>query len=448
MQFSHEALLTDFYQLTMIYGYWKEQIAEREAVFHLYFRKHPFHGSFAIAAGLANAVDYLNTLKFSSSDLDYLSRFFEQAFIDFLAKFQFQCDVDAVPEGSLVFAQEPLIRVKGPLWQAQLLESPLLNRINFETLIATKAARICMAAYPDPIVEFGMRRAQGPNGALSASRAAFIGGCASTSHVLAGKLFDIPIAGTQAHSWIMAFDHEGEAFEAFAKAFPKGGILLVDTYDSLQGVQNAIDTSIALNWPLNGIRLDSGDLGPLSFACRKLLDDQGFHHTKIMASNELDEHRIYRLKKEKAPICIWGVGTHLVTAKDQPALDGIYKLSAIRIPNQAWQPKMKKSDQADKATNPGILQVKRVFDGKIYTGDVLFDEELGTNALGDNVLTPVFRKGKFIGKTPSLIEIQTHAKEELHRLPKAIKQLENPKDYSLQFDTLLLKQKQTLFKQS
>lgn len=448
MQFSHEALLTDFYQLTMIYGYWKEQIAEHEAVFHLYFRKNPFHGSFAIAAGLANAASYLTALKFSPSDLNYLSQFFEQKFIDFLEAFQFQCDIDAIPEGSLVFPQEPLIRVKGPLWQAQLLESPLLNRINFETLIATKAARICMAAHPDPIIEFGMRRAQGPNGAISASRAAFIGGCASTSHVLAGKLFDIPVAGTQAHSWIMAFDHEQEAFEAFARAFPKGGILLVDTYDSLQGVQNAIDTSLALKWKLTGIRLDSGDLGPLSFACRKLLDSQGFHHTKIMASNELDEHTIYRLKKEGSPICIWGVGTHLVTAKDQPALDGIYKLSAIRKPHASWQPKMKKSDQTDKATNPGILQIKRAFDGQIYTGDVLFDEERGTAASGSNLLVPVFRKGQFVGKQSSLLEIQAHAKEELRRLPEAIKRLENPQPYSLQFDPLLLKQKQTLLKQS
>jgi nicotinate phosphoribosyltransferase len=446
MRFSNEALLTDLYQLTMVYGYWKERIAEHEAVFHLYFRKKPFKGGFALAAGLADVVSYIESLKFSSSDLEYLSHFFERPFLDFLSKFTFQCDVDAVPEGSLVFPQEPLIRVRGPLWQAQMLESPLLNRVNFETLIATKAARICLAAHPDPVVEFGMRRAQGPDGAISASRAAFIGGCESTSHVLAGKLFDIPVVGTQAHSWIMAFDEEVEAFRAFARSFPKGGILLVDTYDSLRGVQHAMDVARALKWPLKGIRLDSGDLGTLSIACRKLLDEQGFHETKIMASNELDEYAIHALKKQNTPICIWGVGTHLVTAKDQPALDGIYKLAAIRKPGQPWKPKVKLSDQQDKATNPGILQVRRALNGQTYTGDVLYDEELGTKAKGKDLLIPLFRKGKFVGERPSLREIQAHAKNELSRLPESIKQLDRPQPYPVTLDPLLVKQKQTLLK--
>jgi nicotinate phosphoribosyltransferase len=434
-----EALLTDFYQLTMIYGYWKEQIAEREAVFHLYFRKKPFHGEFALAAGLWPAVQYLRSLRFSPSDLDYLRAFFEEPFLEFLAGFEFRCDVDAIPEGSLVFPQEPLIRVKGPLWQAQLLESAMLNRINFETLIATKAARICLAAHPDPVIEFGMRRAQGPDGAISASRAAFIGGCESTSHVLAGKLFGIPVKGTQAHSWIMAFDDEKQAFKAFATALPKHCTLLVDTYDSLQGTRHAIEVADALKstgFKLEGVRLDSGDLGPLSIQVRKLLDEHGFHKTTIMASNELDEHAIHALKTQGAPIHVWGVGTHLVTGKDQPALDGIYKLAAIRDAKGNWQPKIKRSDSMEKTTNPGILQVRRLFDGRHYQGDVLYDELLGSSSKGDDLLVPVFRSGQFVGKNPTLHEIQAHAKKELSRL--------HSEKYSVEFDPLLLEQKQRL----
>ncbi|MEN9654202.1 MAG: hypothetical protein RL235_314 [Chlamydiota bacterium] len=418
----------------MVYGYWKTGIHNQQAVFHLYFRKRPFSGGFAIAAGLQPAVNTLQAFRFSPSDLTYLKTYFEPAFLDFLGNFAFSCDVDAIPEGSLVFPNEPLIRVKGPIWQGQMLESMLLNRINFETLIATKAARICLAAYPDPVVEFGMRRAQGPDGALSASRAAFIGGCRSTSHVLAGKQFQIPVKGTQAHSWIMAFDTEEQAFEAFAKAYPQGSILLVDTYDSLQGTRHAVQVAKKLKWPLEGIRLDSGDLLRLSIACRKILDEAGFTKAVIMASNELDERIIASLKARGAPIHMWGVGTHLVTAKDQPALDGIYKLCAIQSNDGTWHNKAKRSDQREKATLPGILQVARRQEGPYYTGDHVYDELAIDRPEGKPVLVPIFRLGHFVGTTLSLNEIQKQAQTELARLPEAIKRLDQPETYPVAMD--------------
>lgn len=282
---SHQslALLTDLYQLTMVYGYWKTGLAQRQAVFHLHFRKWPFEGGFAIAAGLETAIRFLQDFRFSKSDLEYLASLinpggtplFEKEFLTFLSGFQFACDVDAVPEGSLIFPYDPLLRVKGPIWQAQLLESPMLNLLNFQTLIATKAARICLAASPDPVIEFGMRRAQGIDGAISASRAAYIGGCAATSDVIAGKLFGIPVRGTHAHSWVMAFDEEMEALKTFADIMPQGCILLIDTYDSIQGAKRAVSVARAMKekgCDLFGVRLDSGDLAHLSIEIRKILD--------------------------------------------------------------------------------------------------------------------------------------------------------------------------------
>lgn len=444
------ALLTDLYQLTMVYGYWKAGMAERQAVFHINFRRWPFKGGFALTAGLETAVQFLQELRFASTDLAYLEELdlFEKPFLDFLSRFSFACDVDAMPEGTLAFPYEPLFRVKGPIWQAQLLESPMLNIINFQTLIATKAARICMAAHPDPIIEFGIRRAQGIDGAISASRAAFIGGCESTSDVIAGKLFGIPVRGTHAHSWIMAFEEEGKAFETFAKIMPKNCIMLIDTYNSLEGVKKAIQTARSIkNFELSGVRLDSGDLAKLSIEVRKILDQEGFSKTKIMASNELDEYLIRDLKQQGAKINIWGVGTNLVTGKDQPALDGVYKLAAIQNEKGEWVHKLKLSEQTAKVTNPGILQVRRFFDGHFYVGDAIYDELIGMQepcAIVDqhdpniqlspkthftDLLVPIFRKGKLVYRSPSIQEMQAHAKQELSRLPAPMERLVNPQPY-------------------
>lgn len=340
------ALLTDLYQLTMSYAYWKMGLDRKEAVFHLFFRRHPFRGGFTVAAGLEWAIQFLNNFKFESSDLDYLATLkgangeplFEPAFFDYLAKMRFSCNVDAIPEGTVVFPYEPLVRVQGPLIQCQILESPLLNLINFSTLIATKAARICIAAQGDSVIEFGLRRAQGIDGSLTASRAAYIGGCDSTSSLLAGKLLDIPVKGTHSHSWIMVFDEELEAFQTYAKCMPDNCVFLVDTYDSLEGVKKAIEVGKWLREQgkkMLGIRLDSGDLAYLSIKTRQLLDEAGFKDAFIVASNELDETLISELKRQGAQIAVWGVGTHLVTAKDQPALDGVYKLSALRDPEES-----------------------------------------------------------------------------------------------------------------
>src|SRR5690349_12637810 len=277
------ALLTDLYQITMAYGYWKTGKADQEAVFHLHFRKHPFHGGFTLACGLADSLQYLLRFKFEKSDLDYLAglkgddgkRLLAPDFLKYLGRLKLRLDVDAVPEGTVVFPQEPLVRVRGPLLQAQLVETALLNMLNFQTLIATKAARVCLAARGDPVIEFGLRRAQGFDGALSASRAAYVGGCAGTSNVMAGERFGIPVKGTHAHSWVMSFDSERAAFQAYAEAMPNNCIFLVDTYDTLQGVKQAVETGRWLRTQgheLTGIRLDSGDLAWLSIEARKILD--------------------------------------------------------------------------------------------------------------------------------------------------------------------------------
>jgi len=453
-------LLTDMYQLTMAYGLWKQGLDKKEAVFHLFFRKRPFHGGFTIAAGLEAAIHFLEHFHFDDSDLSYLASLkdsegiplFETAFLTYLSNLKFSCDLDAVPEGSVVFPYEPLLRIQGPLLQCQLLESPLLNLINFPTLIATKAARICIAAQGDSVLEFGLRRAQGIDGALTASRSAYIGGCDSTSNLLAGKIFGIPVKGTHAHSWVMIFDEEFEAFQAFAESLPNSCIFLVDTYDTIEGVKNAIQVGKwlrARGKKLLGIRLDSGDLAYLSIRSRELLDAEGFHETQIIASNELDETVISELKRQGATISVWGVGTNLVTAKDQPALDGVYKLSALRENNGEWKYKLKLSEQIVKISNPGILQVRRFHSKGKNVADVLYDTLLGIQKnckivapldptyqkilKGDleskDLLEPIFRAGKRVYELPSLLEIRKKTAAELAGFPVGIKRFLNPHQY-------------------
>ena len=339
------ALSTDLYQLTMAQAYRHAGRAEEEAVFHLFFRRNPFGGGFAVACGLARALDYLAGFHFTAEDVAYLGGLlgndgrplFDPAFLRELGELRLRCDVDAVPEGTVVFPYEPLVRVRGPILHAQLVETALLNFVNFETLIATKAARVCLAARGDEVIDFGLRRAQGPDGGLSASRAAYVGGVVATSNVLAGRLFGLPVRGTHAHSWVMAFASELEAFEAWARAQPNNCVFLVDTYDTLDGVRRAAGVALRLrergHEPI-GIRLDSGDLAYLSIEARKILDDAGLRSAKIVASNDLDEHLIASLKEQGARIDTWGVGTRLVTGGDQAALGGVYKLGAVREPGR------------------------------------------------------------------------------------------------------------------
>lgn len=453
-------LLTDLYELTMAYGYWKLGIAEREAVFHLFFRRKPFNGGFAVAAGLETALQFLEEFHYSSSDLAYLETLegndgkplFEPAFLDFLSRFSLKCDIDAMPEGTPVFPYEPLIRVQGPILHAQLLESPLLNIINFQTLIATKAARICWAARPDPVVEFGLRRAQGIDGALAASRAAYIGGCESTSNVLAGKIYGIPVKGTHAHSWIMAFDEEEISFEAYAEAMPNNCIFLIDTYDTIEGVKKAIAVGKKMREKgkeMIGVRLDSGDLAHLSIEIRKLLDQGGFSEAKIMASNELDEMIINDLKHQGSKIAIWGVGTNLVTGKDQPALDGVYKLSAIQDEKGKWLYKVKVSEQLVKVTNPGIHQVRRYYNNHGVIADMIYDiysplssepfcldpldptkvHTFSSEMTYKDLLVPIMKRGKQIYNSPSLEDIRKKTLTELSQFHPAMRRFLYPQPY-------------------
>lgn len=386
-RYANLALLTDLYQLTMAQGYFLLGMAQKQACFHLFFRKRPFEGQCAIACGLEPFLDFFEQFKYSQEDLDYLallkapdgSFLFQRPFLNYLQQLHFTCDVIAAPEGTVVFPYEPLVRVTGPLLQCQLLETPLLNFFNFSTLIATKASRIAYAAQGDLLVEFGLRRAQGMDGALTASRSAYIGGADSTSNVLAGKLYSIPVSGTQAHSWIMAHPSELEAFENFAKVSSNNCSFLIDTYNSLEGARKAIEITKKLESQgikVLALRLDSGDLVDLSFKIRKMLDESHLKHIKLMATNELDEFVIQDLKNKGAKIDIWGVGTHLVTAKNQPSLDGVYKLSGIENHQGVWERKLKISDSPSKTTDPGILQVKRYSKSHTYIADVVVDEHL------------------------------------------------------------------------
>jgi nicotinate phosphoribosyltransferase len=447
-------LLTDLYQLTMAYGYWKTGMYKKESVFHLFFRKSPFKGNYAIACGLAEVVDYLKNIHFSEDDVSYLGslkgadgkQLFEEGFLNFLQRWEFQCDVDAVEEGTIVFPNEPLIRVKGPLWQAQLLETTMLNMINFSTLIATKASRVVAAAEGDTVLEFGLRRAQGADGGITASKSAYIGGCHATSNVLAGKLFGIPVKGTHAHSWVMSFETELEAFEALAETLPNNCTFLVDTYNTVEGVKNAILTGTQLRisgHDLMSIRLDSGDLAQLSIHARQMLDEAGFQNTKIVASNDLDEYSIRKLKSEGARIDIWGVGTHLVTAYDQPALGGVYKLSAIENTNSGtWDYKVKKSEELIKVSNPGIQEVRRILneDGKPIK-DIIFDRDLATHLPneGVDILKPIFKNGKLVYKTPSALQARKHATEQIQLFEGVL-----DTDYPVELEAGLLQKKKEI----
>ena len=454
------ALLTDLYQLTMAYGYWKQGRHDLRSAFHLYFRKSPFKGGFTLACGLAEAMDVLAGLRFEADDLAYLGTLtgndgrplFERAFLDYLDTMKMTLDIDAIPEGTVVFPNEPLLRVTGPILQCQLVETMLLNVINFQTLIATKAARVCLAAKGDEVLEFGLRRAQGIDGSLAASRAAYIGGCAATSNVLAGKLFGIPVRGTHAHSWVMSFDSELEAFETYAKAMPNNCVFLVDTYDTIEGVRRAAIVGQQLRaagHKMVGVRLDSGDLAYLSIEARKILDAAGLQDAVIVASNDLDETIIESLKLQGATIALWGVGTNLVTGGGQSALGGVYKLTAQQNDDGTWVRRIKASDIAAKSSIPGLLQVRRFIADGTLVADAIYDELIGIDATpiivdpadairqkkvpaavqSEDLLVPVMREGNLLGAAPRLEETRARAKRELSRLHPGLKRFTNPHLY-------------------
>jgi len=472
-------LLTDLYQLTMANGYFRAGRSSDQAVFHLFFRKLPFSGGFAIAAGLEPVLDFIAGFRFEAEDVAYLASLsgddgkalFGADFLAYLRELRLSVDVDAMPEGSLVFAHEPILRVRGSLIEAQLLETTLLNLINFQTLVATKAARVCQAAGTQPVLELGLRRAQGIDGGLAASRAAYIGGCTGTSNVLAGKRYGIPVRGTHAHSWVMSFDTEREAFEAYADAMPNNCVLLVDTYNTLEGVRNAIAVGERLRLRgkrLLGIRLDSGDLAWLSAEARKLLDAAGLTDAAIVASNDLDEHLIESLKHQGAAISVWGVGTKLVTAYDQPALGGVYKLSMIARDGRSFEPRIKVSEQAAKTSNPGIQQVRRFSREGKFVADAIYDEAQGCSAPTtvvdpldptrhrilaqdlpyEDMLVPAVRKGLVVAVRPDLESVRARANSQLAALDPTVRRLVHAHEYPVGLTQELYQQRVQLIERA
>ena len=380
--FAENALFTDFYELTMAQGYWKNNMNSK-VVFDMFFRKNPFNGGFSVLAGNETLLDAIMNFHFEDEDIAYLKEqgIFEQGFLDYLKDFRFSGDIYTMNEGTVVFPQEPLVRVHANLIEAQILEGLILNVINFQSLIATKTARVYLASKGAPIMEFGLRRAQGPDGAMSASRAAFIGGASGTSNTLAGKMYGIPVMGTMAHSWIMSHECELEAFRNYARIYPKNSVFLIDTYDTLKsGIKNAIIAGGELvekgyNF---GVRLDSGDISYLTREVRKELDKAGFPQATISVSNELTEEIISTLVASGAPINSWGVGTHMVTGGNESSFTGVYKLAARSSEkDDGFIPTMKFSDNPAKTTNPGIKNVFRLYDENgNATADILaLDDE-------------------------------------------------------------------------
>lgn len=451
-------LLTDLYELTMMQGYFKNPVKET-VIFDAFYRTNPCGNGFAISAGLDQVIDYIKNLHFSDADIDYLKSIgiFEEDFLQYLREFHFSGDIYAIPEGTVVFPREPLVKVIAPIMEAQLVETAILTIINHQSLIATKAARVVNAARGDGIMEFGLRRAQGPDAGVYGARAAMIGGCIGTSNVLTGQLFDVPVLGTHAHSWIMSFSDEYTAFKTYAEMYPNACTLLVDTYDTLKsGVPNAIRVfkEMRKQKKLNGrygIRLDSGDLAYLSKEARRMLDAAGFHDAVISASSDLDEYLIDSLKTQGAKITSWGVGTNLITAKDCPAFGGVYKLAAVKSGDGEFVPKIKLSENTEKITNPGNKTVYRIYEkanGKLkadlisLTDDqfdpsedlIIFDPletwkkthlKGGTYTMKE-LMVKVFDQGKCVYPSPSVMDIREHCIEEQNTLWDETRRLVNP----------------------
>lgn len=451
-------LLTDLYQLTMLNGYFEKNVHEDIVVFDMFFRKNACNGGYTIVSGIDQFVDYINNLHFSDEDLNYLRSLdlFSEKFLEFLKDFKFTGDIYSVAEGTVMFPNEPIITVKAPLYQAQLIETALLTIVNFQSLIATKASRVCFAAQGDPVFEFGLRRAQGPDAGTYGARAAMIGGCQATANVLAGKMFDIPVVGTQAHSWVQKFDTELEAFEAYADVYPDKCLLLVDTYNVLQsGVPNAITVFKDLvskgHKPL-GIRLDSGDLKYLSVQAKKMLDEAGLTNLSITASNDLDEYTITALKTEGSAVNSWGVGTKLITSAESPSLGGVYKLAASYDGNTLI-PKIKISEDPEKINNPGYKKVVRIYneENKAEADLIMLNNETIDTSKPLEIFHPTYtwKKIKFENYTvrelhqplflngeckhlkKSVMEIRDYAQSELNTLWDAYRRLSKPKVYKV-----------------
>ena len=471
------AALTDLYQITMAQGYFDQGMGDTQACFHMYFRNYPFKGGYAIACGLDQLAELVETYRFNEEDIEYLAslpapgggKLFHADFLSYLADFRLSVDIDAVIEGTAVFPNEPLVRVCGPILECQLIETPLLNCVNFETLVATKAARVCQAAAA-PVAEFGLRRAQGVAGGVWASRAAVVGGCASTSNVLAGRMFGIPVSGTHAHSWVMSFPDELSAFRAYAKSFPNNCVLLVDTYDVEQGIRNAITVGLEMRERgerLSGIRIDSGDLTWLGKMARRMLDEAGLDDCGIVLSNDLDEYTIRSIRQEGVDVMSWGVGTKLACAYDQPTLGGVYKLSATRPHGEGeWQDHIKISESVQKLTTPGVLDVRRYYfdDGRI-AGDMVFDTNREINASQvivdpydslrrkklagkrfETLLHPLARDGKCVleDENRSALRARERTKASLETLDETQKRLLNPHTYPVGLERGLFERRSAL----
>ena len=468
-------MMTDLYELTMMQGYFFEGNNDT-VVFDVFYRKNPSGSAYAIACGLDQVIDYIKNLSFSYEDIDYLRGLgiFKEDFLSYLAGFHFSGDIYAIPEGSVVFPKEPLVKVIAPIMEAQLVETAILNIINHQSLIATKASRVDYAA-GGGVMEFGLRRAQGPDAGTLGARAAVIGGCTGTSNVLAGELYGIPVQGTHAHSWIMSFPDELTAFRTYAKMYPDACILLVDTYDTLKsGVPHAIEVfkemrDAGITSKLMGIRLDSGDIAYLSKKARKMLDDAGFPDAVISASNDLDEYLIESLKIQGATITSWGVGTNLITSKDNPAFGGVYKLAAIQNEAGEFIPKIKLSENVEKVTNPGNKNVYRIYDketGKIkadlicLVGEV-FDESKDMKLFDPNapwkkttlpggsytlreLLVPVFQKGECVYESPSVMDIQRYCTREKDTIWDETKRFVNPQEIYVDLSDKLYEMKTAL----
>lgn len=472
-------LLTDLYELTMAEGYWRSGLADMEACFTSFFRENPYEGGFTLVCGTGQLASLVENFRYTQADIAYLGNLqapgggpmFSPEFLEWLSQWRPRVTIDALRDGDLAFPREPVVRVCGPIIDCQLLESPLLNLVNFETLVATKAARVCQAAQGRPVAEFGLRRAQGPDGALSAARAAYVGGCASTSNVLAAKRYSIPASGTHAHAWVMAFPDELTAFRAYAQASPKNCTLLIDTYDVMRGVENAIIVAHEMESRgerLAGVRIDSGDLCALSQRARARLDEAGLPYVKVIVSNDLDEHLVESLLLQGARVDGFGIGTKLVTCFDQPALSGVYKLSAKRMPGQDWIPVLKVSEQVYKRTIPGVQDLRRYFDESgapvadmICTVDyphgvpatiVDVNDPLLTRSLDglrcESMLHRFTQDGQRVAQPEDLSCARARAAANLATLKPASKRLLNPQVYPVGIEAGLSELRQSMIAQA
>ncbi|EDS77464.1 nicotinate phosphoribosyltransferase [Clostridium massiliodielmoense] len=451
-------MLVDFYELTMAKGYLDHNVGNKIAYFDMFFRRVPDGGGYCIMAGVQQLIEYLSTLKFTNEDIEYLKNknMFSEEFLAYLKNFKFECDVWAIPEGNPVFPGEPLVTVKGPVIQAQFIETMILLTINHQTLIATKANRICRAAEGRPVMEFGSRRAQGYDGAIYGARAAIIGGCSATACTIAEQMFDVPSLGTMAHSWVQLFSTEYKAFEAWAQSYPDDCVLLVDTYNVLKsGLPNAIkvfnEVLLPMGYRPKGIRIDSGDITYLTKKCREILDNAGFEDVNIVISNSLDEHIITDVLSQGAQIDSFGVGERLITARSEPVFGGVYKLVAVENDDEII-PKIKISENEEKITNPGFKKIYRLFDKhsdkaladliclkdetldfskplEIFNSIHTWKKKKLTNYYAKDLMVQIFRKGECCYKNPSVKEIQNFVKKETEKLWEEVLRFENPHTY-------------------